>query len=77
MSGDKAILVILPQALGQVGVVKFVLPDSDLRVSVNGKSWTMNSQCVVPMAGVSHAELEGHVGAFRVQSSHTNHVRSC
>ncbi|KAG7169704.1 E3 ubiquitin-protein ligase MIB2-like [Homarus americanus] len=35
------------KALGKTGVVARVYPDGDLRVSVEGKTWTFNPQCVV------------------------------
>lgn len=35
-----------PQALGKTGVVARVYPDGDLRVNIEGKTWTFNPLCV-------------------------------
>ncbi|XP_045602948.1 E3 ubiquitin-protein ligase MIB2 isoform X3 [Procambarus clarkii] len=36
----------MAEALGKTGVVARVYPDGDLRVNVEGKTWTFNPQCV-------------------------------
>lgn len=47
---QKELRTALPhtQALGKTGVVARVYSDGDLRVSVEGKTWTFNPLCVVP-----------------------------
>ena len=36
------------QALGQVGRVIKVRPNSDVRISVNGQRWVVNPRCLTP-----------------------------
>ena len=45
----------LPQALGKSGVVASVYPDGDLRVNIDGKTWTFNPLCVSPAPHASPA----------------------
>ena len=40
-----------PQSLGQLGRVIKVFPTGDVRVSVNGRTWTYNPLCLVPAPG--------------------------
>lgn len=39
------------QALGQVGRVVNVFPSGDVRVKVNGKTWTFNPRCMEAAPG--------------------------
>ena len=44
------------QSLGQVGRVIKVFPTGDVRVSVNGRTWTYNPLCMEPAPGENPPE---------------------
>ena len=45
------------QSLGQVGRVIKVFPTGDVRVAVNGRTWTYNPQCLQPAPGENPPEI--------------------
>mgnify|MGYP001794050091 FL=1 len=45
---DSSIAACSPQVLGCVGKVVKVYSDGDMRVCVNGQTWTFNPQCCTP-----------------------------
>ena len=47
----------MQQSLGQVGRVAMVFPTGDIRVGVNGGSWTFNSACLIPAPEENPPEL--------------------
>lgn len=48
--------VVFLQSLGQVGRVIKLFPTGDVRVSVNGRTWTFNPLCMVPAPGENPPE---------------------
>ena len=47
------------QSLGQLGKVTKVFGSGDLRVDVNGASWTFNPLCLVPAPGETPPDVPG------------------
>ena len=47
------------QSLGQLGKVTKVFGSGDLRVDVNGASWTFNPLCLVPAPGENPPDVPG------------------
>jgi Mind bomb SH3 repeat domain len=50
------------QALGKIGKVTKVYDDGDLRVTVDGQTWTLNPLCLTPLPG-SATELHNTMAA--------------
>lgn len=64
------IVDILSQALGKIGKVTKVYDDGDLRVTVDGQTWTLNPLCLTPLPG-SATELHNTMAAS-VRQEHTS-----
>ena len=47
------------QSLGQLGKVTKVFGSGDLRVDVNGASWTFNPLCLLPVPGETSPDVPG------------------
>ena len=62
--------LLIFQSLGQVGRVSKVFPTGDVRVSVNGRSWTYNSQCLTLAPDESPPEIFGNFSALYFIFSH-------
>ena len=58
------------QALGKIGKVTKVYPDGDLRVTVDGQTWTLNPLCLTALPG-SATELHNTMAAS-VRQEHTS-----
>ena len=76
------------KALGKTGKVLKVYGDGDLRVQVNGATWTINPMCCVPAPHtqqdanntMSHNEREDHTskpGLFTTCSRLLNRINAC
>ena len=55
------------QSLGQVGSVIKLFPTGDVRVSVNGRTWTFNPLCMVPAPGENPPEAPRKLRSLLVQ----------
>lgn len=58
------------QTLGKIGKVTRVYDDGDLRVIVDGQTWTWNPLCLTPLPG-SATELHNTMAAS-IQQEHTS-----
>lgn len=58
------------KALGKIGKVVKVYADGDLRVTVDGQTWTLNPLCLTPLPG-SATELHNTMAAS-VRQEHTS-----
>lgn len=54
--------IVFKQALGKIGKVTKVYDDGDLRVTVDGQTWTLNPSCLTPLPG-SASELHNTMAA--------------
>jgi E3 ubiquitin-protein ligase mind-bomb len=63
-------------ALGKVGRVLKVYPDRDLRVCVDGSTWTFNPQCLSLVPG-SAMELFNSMGSNHHQRDDSEHQSKC
>ncbi len=60
------------QALGKIGKVTKVYDDGDLRVTVEGQTWTLNPLCLTQLPG-SATELQNTMAAS-VRQEHTSKI---
>jgi len=65
---------IMRSTLGKIGKVTRVYDDGDLRVIVDGQTWTWNPLCLTPLPG-SASELHNTMAAS-IQQEHTNPLAS-
>ena len=63
-------LMEIHQTLGKIGKVTRVYDDGDLRVIVDGQTWTWNPLCLTPLPG-SATELHNTMAAS-IQQEHTS-----
>lgn len=55
----------LSQALGKTGKVIKIYPDGDLRVALDGPTWTFNPLSVVPVSSATNVTAAAHDNANR------------
>lgn len=55
----------LSQALGKTGKIIKIYPDGDLRVALDGPTWTFNPLSVVPVSSGTNATAAAHDNANR------------
>ncbi|EFX67755.1 hypothetical protein DAPPUDRAFT_261080 [Daphnia pulex] len=64
----------MAEALGKIGKVTKVYDDGDLRVTVDGQTWTLNPLCLTPLPG-SATELHNTMAAS-IRQEHINPLAS-